>query len=164
MILFKKRSLLKTTLLTFCTLGLYDLYYLIVTRRELNQAGGRVPTPWLLLVPFLNLYFISAYARSYAIVVKQDRSIHIILLWFVCFLIVFSPFLVGRLIGFNQMLFYYLVKGYYVLVKNFNDADMAIISFTKLYTMTEVISKTLVVDMVIAIKIAILQNGYNKYQ
>lgn len=163
---FTQRSLLKTTLLTFCTFGLYDLYYLIITRKELNHAGGDVPSAWLLLVPFLNLYFVYRYAQSYAAIIKKDHSLGKTGLYF---LVLLAPVLLAFASGCCHMFSNILVKYYYSLVLNLNDPaiinhlNLAGRDFMRVYTMTEFLTNILAFDLVISAKIAFLQLGYNKY-
>ncbi len=50
----KKRNLLAVFALSIVTLGIYDLYWLVVTKKELNQkTRTHVPTIWLLFVPVI---------------------------------------------------------------------------------------------------------------
>lgn len=55
----KKRNPIIVFILSVITLGIYDLYWLAVTRRELNaKTGHKVPSVWFLVSPFI-LIFIS---------------------------------------------------------------------------------------------------------
>lgn len=49
----KKRSLLVMLVLTIVTLGLYPLYWLVTTRREMVATGAKIPTTLLAIVPIL---------------------------------------------------------------------------------------------------------------
>jgi hypothetical protein len=51
----KQRSIIKVCLLEVITLGIYRLYYLIKTRREMMafKPGIKILTPWFLLAPIL---------------------------------------------------------------------------------------------------------------
>lgn len=51
----ERRSLLFVILISIVTLGIYDVYWLFVTRNELVQKGYKVPSPWLVLAPLLGL-------------------------------------------------------------------------------------------------------------
>lgn len=52
--------------------GLYCLYWFWVTAREMNMAGARVPPPWLMALPVINLWWfwqwcvgVERYTRRY---------------------------------------------------------------------------------------------------
>lgn len=50
----KKRSLIKMLILSIVTLGIYNLYWLIVTRRELNsKTDAKIPTIWIIIAPII---------------------------------------------------------------------------------------------------------------
>jgi hypothetical protein len=51
----KQRSIIKVFLLEVITLGIYRLYYLIKTRREMMafKPGIKILTPWFLLAPII---------------------------------------------------------------------------------------------------------------
>ena len=51
----QKRSLVKVFLLTIITLGIYELYWLIMTRRDMIRL--KAPVPPSILVPFVPLAF-----------------------------------------------------------------------------------------------------------
>lgn len=39
-----KRSLIKIYLLGIVTLGIYFIYWMVMTKRELNELGAEIPT------------------------------------------------------------------------------------------------------------------------
>jgi hypothetical protein len=51
----KKRSIPAVILLSLITIGIYSLYWLIATRRELITRGGKIPSIYLLFSPFILL-------------------------------------------------------------------------------------------------------------
>jgi hypothetical protein len=57
----KNRSVLGVVLFPLVTFGIYALYWLVSTKGELNEKGATVPTAWLLIVPFVNLYWLWKY-------------------------------------------------------------------------------------------------------
>jgi len=52
-----KRSIVMVVVYTLITAGLYEIYWLVKTKRELVAQGAVIPTSWLLIVPFVNLYW-----------------------------------------------------------------------------------------------------------
>jgi hypothetical protein len=67
------RSLGTMILLFLVTFGLYQIYWTVVTKRELNTLGARIPTAWLLIIPVVNIYFLYTFAQGYAKVVVNDE-------------------------------------------------------------------------------------------
>jgi hypothetical protein len=57
----KKRSVAAVVLLPFITLGIYTLYWFVSTKGELNDKGAKIPTAWLLIIPFVNLWWLWKY-------------------------------------------------------------------------------------------------------
>jgi hypothetical protein len=67
----KKRNPAAVLLLPLVTLGIYAIYWLVVTRRELLQRSGQpkaIPSVWLLFLPLLLLIALVAgsFAAQYA--------------------------------------------------------------------------------------------------
>jgi hypothetical protein len=54
----KERSVAGVIILTIFTFGIYALIWHVKTKNEMNQAGAGIPTAWLLLVPFVSIYWI----------------------------------------------------------------------------------------------------------
>lgn len=53
----KKRSPVGVFILSLITLGIYDLYWLVVTKKELNaKTHTKTPTIWLLFAPFIVMF------------------------------------------------------------------------------------------------------------
>ena len=53
----KERSPVAVFFLPFITLGIYSLYWLVVTKIEMNRIGSEIPTAWLLLIPLVNIWW-----------------------------------------------------------------------------------------------------------
>src|SRR5437868_5135343 len=65
----KHRSPLAVVLLSIITLGIYDIYWLVQTKKELNQKTNfHVPTIWLLVspIPVMIAGFILLVANTHA--------------------------------------------------------------------------------------------------
>jgi hypothetical protein len=51
-------------LLTIITLGIYGIFWLARTRGELVARGAQIPTTWLIIIPFVNLYYYWKYSAG----------------------------------------------------------------------------------------------------
>lgn len=69
-----QRSIGTMILLMIVTLGIYILYWLAVTKKELNQLGAQIPTAWLIIIPFANIYFLYAFAKGFATTIIKDSN------------------------------------------------------------------------------------------
>ncbi len=77
----EKRNPLFVLVLSFVTLGIYGLYWLVKTKGELNSFGAKIPTAWILLailIPIAGwlvwLYWAYKYAEAYTKFVKKGDS------------------------------------------------------------------------------------------
>ncbi|MEX0940218.1 MAG: DUF4234 domain-containing protein [Candidatus Babeliales bacterium] len=68
------RNLWQMIILILITLGIYPIYWLVATKIELNKLGAQIPTAWLLIIPFVNLYFLYKFAEAFAIYVLKDKT------------------------------------------------------------------------------------------
>ena len=70
-----KRNIGSVILLMLVTFGFYMIYWFVVTKNELNATYGKhIPTGWLLIIPFINLYFLYEFAKAFANSVFNDDS------------------------------------------------------------------------------------------
>ena len=68
------RSLLKMLGLMIITLGIYAIYWIVTTKLELNRAGAHIPTSWLLIIPFANLYFLYIFAQAFSELILKNKE------------------------------------------------------------------------------------------
>jgi len=79
----KKRNIVVMYLLIFVTLGIYNIYWYISTKNEMNnEFKTDIPTGWLLIIPIANIYWIYKYAEGFSTKVKDDDNT---VLWFLLF-------------------------------------------------------------------------------
>ncbi len=80
-----KRSLIKIYLLGIVTLGIYFIYWMVMTKRELNELGAEIPTCWLLIIPVANIYWIYRYAEGFVKVLKPGDSpvLYFLVFWLI---------------------------------------------------------------------------------
>jgi PKD repeat protein len=81
----KKRNIFLVYLFSIITFGIYAIYWFVVTRNEINKFGAQIPTPWLLIVPIANLYWLYKYAEGFSAKVKGDNNT---ILWALLFIFV----------------------------------------------------------------------------
>ncbi len=88
----KHRSIAMVYVLSFVTFGIYALYWSWQTKRELNHLGAKIPTTWLLLIPFIGIYWLYKYCEGFSQIKKDNNAI----MWFVVSLFVgfIMPFVV----------------------------------------------------------------------
>jgi len=70
----KRRNPLAVLFLPFITFGIYGIVWLVKTKDEMNSLGAQIPTAWLLIVPFANLYWLWVYGTGVALVTKGAFS------------------------------------------------------------------------------------------
>ncbi len=66
----KNRSIATVLLLTFITFGIYGIIWVVKTKSEMNKLGAQIPTALLIIVPFVNIYWIWKYAEGVEFVTK----------------------------------------------------------------------------------------------
>lgn len=70
----KNRSPIAVLLLPFVTLGIYSLVWFVKTKDEMNGLGTSIPTAWLLIIPFVNLYWLWVYCTGVGQVTRGSLS------------------------------------------------------------------------------------------
>lgn len=75
-----KRSPIMVFIYTVITCGIYAIVWQVKTKDEMVSLGATIPTAWLLLVPFANLYWIWLYCVGVEKVTNGKSSSAITLL------------------------------------------------------------------------------------
>ena len=60
----KSRNPLAVLILSFVTFGFYSLYWQVITKGEMNRLGAKIPTAWLIVIPFVNIYWLWKYSEG----------------------------------------------------------------------------------------------------
>ena len=60
----KKRNPAAVLLLPLVTFGIYSIYWMVQTKKEMVQKGASIPTAWLLIVPIVNYWFLYKYSMG----------------------------------------------------------------------------------------------------
>lgn len=69
-----KRNPFAVFILPFVTFGIYSIVWYVKTKEEMNSRGADIPTAWLLIIPFVNLYWLWKYSRGVEKVTKGGSS------------------------------------------------------------------------------------------
>lgn len=59
--MMRQRSVVGVVLFPLLTFGIYGLYWLVSTKKELNTNGADIPTAWLIIIPLANIYWLWKY-------------------------------------------------------------------------------------------------------
>ncbi len=70
----KQRSPIAVFLLPFITFGIYSLYWMVKTKGEMNEKGSKIPTAWLIIVPFVNIWWMWKYGEGVGEVTNEKMS------------------------------------------------------------------------------------------
>lgn len=70
----KHRSPVAVLLLPLITLGIYGLYWEVMTKIEMNNQGANIPTAWLIIVPLVNIWWLWKYSEGVEQITKQKMS------------------------------------------------------------------------------------------
>ena len=84
-----RRSPIVVLILPLITLGIYAIVWYVVTKREMNRLGARVPTAWLIIIPLVNIYWMWKFCEGVGHVTKERMSAP------VAFLLLFFLFVIG---------------------------------------------------------------------
>ena len=50
--------------LCFITLGIYGIVWYVKTKGEMNAKGAEIPTAWLMIIPFVNWYWLWKWSQG----------------------------------------------------------------------------------------------------
>ena len=79
----KNRNPIAVALLPFVTFGIYSIYWQVKTKVEMNTLGATIPTAWLIIIPFVNIWWLWKYAEGVDKVTASKLSgvLAFVLLW-----------------------------------------------------------------------------------
>ncbi len=64
----KYRHPLLVLFFSIITLGIYQLFWFITTKNAMKQLGADIPTAWLIIVPFVNIWWLWRYSEGVQLV------------------------------------------------------------------------------------------------
>ena len=70
--------------LSLVTCGFYYIYWLVSTKGEMNKLGAEIPTAWLIIIPFVNIYWLWRWSQGVEKVTKGALTAvpALLLCWF----------------------------------------------------------------------------------
>ena len=60
----KHRNPIAVFFLSLITFGIYALVWQVKTKGEMNKLGAKIPSAWLLIIPFVNIYWLWKYCEG----------------------------------------------------------------------------------------------------
>ena len=69
-----KREPLLVFFLAIITFGIYGLVWYVWTKHEMKRAGAQIPTCWLLIIPFVNWYWMWKFSQGVEMVTNKEMS------------------------------------------------------------------------------------------
>ena len=60
----KQRSPIAVFFLSLITFGIYSIVWSVKTKNEMNKLGSEIPTAWLIIIPFVSLYWYWKYSEG----------------------------------------------------------------------------------------------------
>jgi len=70
----KQRSVVAVVLLSFITFGIYSIIWTVKTKGEMNSIGAEIPTAWLIIVPFVSIWWYWKYCEGVEKVTGEKLS------------------------------------------------------------------------------------------
>ena len=77
------RDPIMVILLSIITLGIYGLFWYVVTKNEMNTKGAQIPTAWLIIIPFVNIWWYWKFSEGVELVTNKGMgaAVAFLLLW-----------------------------------------------------------------------------------
>jgi hypothetical protein len=78
----KYRNPLLVLLFSIITLSIYQLFWFITTKNAMKRLGAQIPTAWLIIVPFVNIWWLWKYSKGVELV-TGGRIASVMAFWLV---------------------------------------------------------------------------------
>ena len=77
------RDPIMVILLSIITLGIYSLFWYVATKNEMNAKGAQIPTAWLIIIPFVNIWWYWKFCEGVELVTNKGMGVAVafLLLW-----------------------------------------------------------------------------------
>ena len=81
----RNRNVFAVALLPIVTFGIYSIYWSVSTKTEMNAKGAQIPTAWLMIVPFVNIWWLWKHSEGVEHVTggKMQGVLSFILQWLI---------------------------------------------------------------------------------
>ena len=78
------RSPIMVILLSIITFGIYSLVWFVTTKNQMNAKGAQIPTAWLLIIPFVNIWWHWKFSEGVELATNKGMgtTVAFLLLWF----------------------------------------------------------------------------------
>lgn len=60
----QRREPIMVFIFTIITFGLYGYYWYVMTKLEMNASGTQIPTAWLIIIPFINIWWMWKFSEG----------------------------------------------------------------------------------------------------
>lgn len=70
----KHRDPILLVVLSIVTFGIYGLFWYVSVKNEMNRRGAKIPTAWLIIIPFVNYYWMWKFSEGAEKVTKGKMS------------------------------------------------------------------------------------------
>lgn len=60
----ENRNPVAVAVLSLITFGIYGIYWYVKTKGEMNEKGSNIPTAWLIIVPFVSIWWMYKYCEG----------------------------------------------------------------------------------------------------
>ncbi len=91
------RNPIMVILLSIITFGIYCIFWLVTTKNRMNTKGAQIPTAWLIIIPFVNIYWLWKFSEGIELVTNRGMQT------VVAFLLLFVLDIIGAAIVQNEL-------------------------------------------------------------
>ena len=70
----KHRNPFAVVVFSIITFGIYALVWQVKTKGEMNKQGAQIPTAWLIIIPFVNIWWLWKYSEGVGKVTNEKLS------------------------------------------------------------------------------------------
>ena len=91
------RNPIMVILLSIITFGIYSLVWFVTTKNQMNAKGAQIPTAWLLIIPFVNIWWYWKFCEGVELVTNEGMGT------VVAFLLIYLLGAIGEAIIQNEL-------------------------------------------------------------
>lgn len=91
------RDPIMVILLSIITFGIYSLFWYVTTKNEMNAKGAQIPTAWLIIIPFVNIWWYWKFSEGVEIVTNKGMETVIV------FLLIYLLGVIGEAVIQNEL-------------------------------------------------------------